>query len=334
MKWIITGGAGFIGTNFAQRLVESGGVPIVIDTLIRPRVDQNSIWLKEQFGLDTIRVDIRDKSGLSEVFKRHGDTDAVIHLAGQVSLLDSIKDPRNDFEMNVSGTFNVLECVREFVPQAHLIFSSTNKVYGDLEQIDFQEGEMRYSAREWANGFDESLAITPAGGYGVSKCAAEFFVSDWGKTYDLKTTVLRQSSIYGEHQFSTSDQGWAAFFVESFLRNNRFTINGNGKQVRDLLYVGDLFNLINSILEFGVKATGTFNVGGGPENSLSLLELFEVLNELTGNRPEFRSGPKRPHDQLVYVSNNSKISNATNWKPAIDSRSGLKRLIAWTQGTI
>jgi CDP-paratose 2-epimerase len=334
MKWIITGGAGFIGSNFAKRLFESGGVPIVIDTLIRPRVEQNSIWLKEQFGIETIRVDIRDKSSLSEVFSKHTDAAAIIHLAGQVSLLDSIKEPRNDFEVNVSGTFNVLECLRDFVPDAHLIYSSTNKVYGDLEQIHFEEGETRYFSGAWPKGFDETLEISPAGGYGVSKCSAEFFISDWGKTYGLKTSVLRQSSIYGERQFSTSDQGWAAFFVESFLRNSDFVINGNGKQVRDLLHVEDLFNLVQLILQFGRSATGSFNVGGGAPNSLSLLELFNFLNESTGNFPKFQSGPKRPHDQLVYISNNAKISSVTGWEPTIDYRSGLERLIAWTQESI
>lgn len=331
MKWIITGGAGFIGSNFASRLHALGGEPIVIDTLIRPRVEQNATWLADTFGIETIQVDIRDKFRLSQVFRSHQDADAVIHLAGQVSSLDSIRDPRTDYEVNVIGTFNILECVRELTTNAHLIYSSTNKVYGDLNHVHFEEGELRYSTREWPNGFAESLPIAPAGGYGVSKCSAEFFVTDWGKTYDMTTTVLRQSSIYGERQFSTSDQGWAAFFVESFLRNTDFQINGNGKQVRDLLYVGDLFELVQRILKCGLGASGAFNVGGGQENSLSLLELFNFLHDSTGNFPEYLSGPKRLHDQLVYISDNSLISNVTGWEPETGYEVGLTKLIEWTR---
>jgi CDP-paratose 2-epimerase len=330
MKWIITGGAGFIGSNFASRLHKLGGEVVVIDTLIRPRVDQNAAWLADSFGIETIQVDIRDKFGLSQIFRSHQDTDAVIHLAGQVSLLDSIRDPRTDYEINVMGTFNILECVREYTPEAHLIYSSTNKVYGDLNHVNFEEGRLRYSTSEWPNGFAESLPIAPAGGYGVSKCSAEFFITDWGRTYDLKTTVLRQSSIYGERQFATSDQGWAAFFVESFLRNTDFQINGNGKQVRDLLYVGDLFKLVQRILNCGAGALGAFNVGGGQENSLSLLELFNFLHDSTGNFPTFTSGPKRLHDQLIYISDNSLISNVTGWKPETGYNAGLTKLIDWT----
>lgn len=331
MKWIITGGAGFIGSNFASRLHELGGEPILIDTLTRPRVEQNATWLAETFGIETIRVDIRDKFGLAQIFRDHQDADAVIHLAGQVSLLDSIKDPRKDYEVNVLGTFNVLECAREFTTNAHLVYSSTNKVYGDLDHVHFEEGKLRYSTSEWPKGFGESLPISPAGGYGVSKCSAELFITDWGKTYDMKTTALRQSSIYGERQFSTSDQGWAAFFVESFLRNTDFQINGNGKQVRDLLHVGDLFKLVQRILKCGLGASGAFNVGGGQENSLSLLELFNFLHESTGNFPTFVSGPKRPHDQLVYISNNSLISSVTGWKPETGYEVGLAKLIEWTR---
>ena len=331
MKWIITGGAGFIGSNFASRLVQQGDIPIVLDTLIRPRVSENAAWLKEDFGVENIRVDIRNKVELRKVFSDHQDATAVVHLAGQVSLLDSLKNPRNDFEVNVDGTFNVLESFRDLLPDAHLIYSSTNKVYGDLDNLGFEEGSSRYRALGYENGFDENLDISPAGGYGVSKCSAEFFISDWAKSYGLKTTVLRQSSIYGERQFSTSDQGWAAFFVESFLRNDNFQINGNGKQVRDLLHVEDLFLLVKSIVAAGKSACGTFNVGGGMSNSLSLLELFGILEASTGNMPKFTCGPTRPHDQLVFVSNNSRISNAIGWEPLIPYELGLQRLINWSQ---
>ena len=334
MKWIITGGAGFIGCNFAQRLAERGDEAVIIDNLSRPRVDQNSIWLREKYGVHTIREDIRDRNAISQVFKNNADAAAIIHLAGQVSLLDSLENPRNDFETNVSGTFNVIECFKEHIPNAHLIFSSTNKVYGDLEKIDFREEDSRYSANEYKNGFNETIEIAPAGGYGVSKCAAEFFISDWGKTFGLKTTVLRQSSIYGERQFSTSDQGWAAFFVERFLRKETFTINGNGKQVRDLLHVEDLFMLVDAILQSSGSALGTFNIGGGIRNSLSLLELFDLLSEVTGNRPTYMSGARRPHDQLVFVSDNSKICEVLGWQPTIDVHSGIMRLVNWTSDNL
>jgi len=331
MKWIITGGAGFIGSNIAKQLLEKGGTPVIIDTLIRPRVALNAAWLMSSYGIKVISIDIRDKQKMSEVFSKNLDTSAVIHLAGQVSLLDSINHPRNDFEINALGTLTVLECLKEFIPSAHLIYSSSNKVYGNLSNHLYNETVSRYQIKDWPDGVNEKFEILPSGGYGVSKYSAELLINDWSSSYNLKSTVLRQGSIYGERQFSTSDQGWAAYFIEQFQLNQKFTINGNGKQVRDLLYVDDLFDLIFKLVELGTSAIGTFNVGGGTTNSLSLLELFEILQKITGNSPGYTKGGIRPHDQKVFISDNSRITNLTGWLPTISYTEGLIKLLEWTR---
>lgn len=331
MKWIITGGAGFIGSNIAKQLLEKGGTPVIIDTLIRPRVALNADWLMSSYGIKVIPIDIRDKQKMSEVFSKNLDTSAVIHLAGQVSLLDSINHPRNDFEINALGTLTVLECLKEFIPSAHLIYSSSNKVYGDLSNHLYNETVSRYQLKDWPDGVNEKFEILPSGGYGVSKYSAELLINDWSSSYNLKSTILRQGSIYGERQFSTSDQGWAAYFIEQFQLNQKFTINGNGKQVRDLLYVDDLFDLIFKLVELGTSAIGTFNVGGGITNSLSLLELFEILQKTTGNSPDYITGGIRPHDQKVFISDNSRITNRTGWLPSVSYLDGLIKLLEWTR---
>jgi len=334
MKWIITGGSGFIGANVARMLHESGHIPIVIDNLSRPRVFENSEWLKREFNIDTHKVDIRDNSALKGIFRIHGDASAILHLAGQVSLLDSIQDPRKDFEVNALGTFNILETMKKHVPDAHLIFSSTNKVYGELAEEVFLENPTRFISTQKPNGFDEETKLRPSGGYGVSNYAAELLIEEWRQSYGLKCTILRQSSIYGPRQFSTSDQGWVAFFVESFLKNDEFKINGSGKQVRDILFVEDLYRLFERIIDLGPQATGTFNVGGGQKNSLSILELFKLLSERTGNFPKYESGSTRPYDQVVYISDNTKITRATGWTPGKTYLEGLDDLISWTRERI
>lgn len=333
MKWIITGGCGFIGSNVAQRLVQSGGEAVVIDNLSRPRVTENMKWLKENFSIDCIQIDILDKEALFKVFSDHQDASGIVHLAGQVSLLESISNPRKDFEINAIGTLNVLECMKEFLPNSHLVFTSSNKVYGDLLYVEARETISRFELTKFKNGIDETFTINPKGGYGVSKYSAELLINDWAHNYNLKFTILRQSSVYGERQFPTSDQGWATYFTEQFINNTAFTINGNGKQVRDLLHVGDFYDLLNCIFKSGREAIGTFNVGGGYSNSSSLLELFDILHKLTKNSPNFTIGPTRNFDQKVFISDNSLISSRTNWKPKVIFNDGIQALIEWLRAT-
>jgi CDP-paratose 2-epimerase len=334
MKWIITGGSGFIGSNVVRMLHESGHIPIVIDDLSRPRVFENSNWFKKEFNIDTHKIDIRDLSSLKNVFKIHSDAQVVLHLAGQVSLIESIRDPRNDFEINSIGTLNVLESIRDHLPDAHLIFTSTNKVYGELVGQVFKEKLTRFTSEQNPGGFNEDTKLSPSGGYGVSNFAAELLISEWRQSYGVKSTILRQSSIYGPRQFSTSDQGWVAFFVECFLKNMDFEINGSGKQVRDILFVEDLYRLFLRIVELGADAQGIFNVGGGEKNSLSIVELFELLSAKTGNFPKFERGPMRPFDQLVFVSDNSRITKATGWRPEVSYKDGIDDLISWTRSNL
>jgi CDP-paratose 2-epimerase len=331
MKWLITGGCGFIGSNLAGYLMAKGGTPIVVDNLSRPRVEENRNWLLNEFGIKTFEIDILDLDKLNLIFETEKNIDGIIHLAGQVSLLSSINNPRRDFEINALGTLNVLECFKNHAKDAHLVFTSSNKVYGELSSLNLDENNTRYSLIDYPNGINEEFIINPTGGYGSSKYSAELLIADWSRNYSLKSTVLRQSSVYGERQFPTSDQGWAAFFTEQFIEGINFEISGNGKQVRDLLYVEDLCDLIYTIIERGSDATGTYNVGGGQENSLSLLELFKELSLRTRNFPEFLQGSMRPFDQKVFISDNSKISFKTGWEPKTTINKGLTKLVQWIE---
>ncbi len=331
MKWLITGGCGFIGSNLASYLQTKGGTPIVVDNLSRPRVEENRNWLLNEFGIKTHEMDILDLSKLNLIFKKEKNINGIIHLAGQVSLLSSIHNPRRDFEINALGTLNVLECFRNHARDAHLVFTSSNKVYGELSNLNLDENNTRYSLVDYPHGINEEFAINPSGGYGSSKYSAELLIADWSRNYSLKATVLRQSSVYGARQFPTSDQGWAAFFAEQFIAGKNFEISGNGKQVRDLLYVEDLFDLIYTIIEQGFDTTGTFNVGGGQVNSLSLLELFKELSLRTRNFPEYLEGSMRPFDQKVFISDNSKISLKTGWEPKTTINKGLTKLLQWIE---
>jgi CDP-paratose 2-epimerase len=331
MKWLITGGCGFIGSNLAGFLMAKGGTPIVVDNLSRPRVEENRNWLLNEFGIKTFEIDILDLDKLNLIFETEKNIDGIIHLAGQVSLLSSINNPRRDFEINALGTLNVLECFKNHAKDAHLVFTSSNKVYGELSSLNLDENKTRYSLIDYPNGINEEFIINPTGGYGSSKYSAELLIADWSRNYSLKSTVLRQSSVYGERQFPTSDQGWAAFFTEQFIAGINFEISGNGKQVRDLLYVKDLCDLIYTIIERGSDATGTYNVGGGQENSLSLLELFKELSLRTRNFPEFLQGSMRPFDQKVFISDNSKISFKTGWEPKTTINKGLTKLVQWIE---
>jgi CDP-paratose 2-epimerase len=332
MKWLVTGGCGFIGTNAVLGLRSAGDEVVVLDNLRRPLVERNMLMLQTEHDVECHVMDIRNANDVRRLWGQHSDADAVLHLAGQVSLLASISDPRYDFETNALGTFNVLEATRDLIPDAALLYASTNKVYGDLVDLRVEETDTRYVLPDHPHGLGEELPLDFHGGYGCSKGAADQYVLDFARTYGLRSVSLRQSSVYGGHQYATADQGWIAYFAKVGVLGEHYAINGNGKQVRDALHVDDLTALYRACVEAIDGCAGeAFNVGGGPGNSASLVELFELLRSDYGFAMTYDEGPPRPGDQKVFVADIRKVADRTGWQPTVGLRQGLEGLVAWTR---
>lgn len=324
MIWWVTGGAGFIGTNVATHLQDAGHEVVLIDDLSRAGSELNAAYLEQERGVQIVRLDISRPESWEELDRNFMKPDAIAHLAGQVSLLASIEDPRRDFEVNALGTLNALEYVRNHAPESVLIGMSSNKAYGDLASVTITEEATRYAAPEFPNGFDESLPLDFHGPYGCSKGAADQYLVDYGRMFNLRTISLRQSSVYGPHQHPRSDQGWVAFLIEQAKLRNPISLNGIGKQVRDLLHASDLARLLEALGQ-GLPAGGyAVNVGGGSTNSLSILELFEWIRECHGVEVTYSAGQPRPSDQLVFISDNSRVRSLVEWEPHIGIAQGLQ----------
>lgn len=346
---LVTGGCGFLGSNIAAHFHKLGSRIVIIDGMFRTGCEQNLSWLREldQGGrLDFIKGDLADAKLVDSVFSEYGPFDYVCHLGGQVAMTTSLSDPRRDIMTNVIGTFNVLEGVRAHSPEALVAYSSTNKVYGDLEDFEYVEGETRYGIPSHPRGFDEATRLDFASPYGCSKGSADQYVRDWSRNYGLKTVVFRHSSIFGGRQFSTFDQGWIGWFCqqaqaqaqarEAGLPDPSFTISGNGKQVRDVLHAKDLISLYHSAFTNKQSASGNiYNIGGGVENSLSLLELFELLREKLGlaDALTFEQLPPRQSDQKWFVADISKAEAQLGWKPKVSASAGLDRMLEWTSSS-
>lgn len=345
MRVLITGGCGFLGSNLASAILGQGDEVVVVDSLARRGSKDNLAWLRSmavdhQFHFHSI--DVADEAALADVFTKHGPFDWVAHLAGQVAMTISLADPRLDFSTNVVGSFNVLETIRRYSPNALVTFSSTNKVYGDLKHLRYHETPTRYQAVGYEQGFDESLPLDFASPYGCSKGAADQYFRDWFRNYGLKTVVFRHSSIYGGRQFPTYDQGWIGWFCLKGIEQERavarraspepFTISGTGKQVRDVLHSEDLVSLYLSAYRNGDRAAGEiFNIGGGKANSLSLLELFDLLGtEL--DLPDglcFTKQPRRQSDQDYFVADIAKAERMLGFRPKVSSTAGVRAMVAW-----
>jgi CDP-paratose 2-epimerase len=332
MKWIITGGCGFIGTNAAMAYAGAGDDVVVLDNLMRPQGHRNLVLLRDTMGLECHVGDVRDRDAVDRLVRSHADADAILHLAGQVSLLASIEDPRYDFEANALGTLNVLESTRRHAPGAVVLYASTNKVYGDLGRLRTEEQGLRYVLTDLPDGIDETAPLDFHGGYGCSKGAADQYVLDYHRNFDLRTISLRQSSIYGGRQYATADQGWVAYFVHVGIAGTPFGINGSGKQVRDALHVSDLLDLYRRCVDRIDSVQGlALNVGGGSQRSSSILELFELLEDRYGFRLSHRKGPARPGDQKVFIADTTRARDATGWEPTVELVEGLDELVAWTR---
>ena len=337
MKYLITGGCGFLGSNLASMVLENGDELVVFDNLYRRGSYQNLDWLKTQGEFEFIHGDIRSINDVERVVKNHRP-DVIYHLAGQVAMTTSIADPRMDFEVNVGGSFNLLNAVRIYSPNSTIIYSSTNKVYGDLEQFSYKETETRYICIEKPNGFDESINLDFHSPYGVSKGGADQYMLDFARIYGLKTVVFRHSSMFGGRQFPTYDQGWVGWFVQQAInikqstQKEPFTISGNGKQVRDIVHAEDMIALyMKAALEISSIKGKAFNVGGGIDNSSSLLELFGFLEGELAVKMKYSECPFRESDQKVFVADFSKAKNLIGWRPKISKETGIKMMIEWVQ---
>jgi CDP-paratose 2-epimerase len=325
---LITGGCGFIGSNASSSYSKKGYQVIVYDNLSRIGAKENLNWLKKDKNITFIKGDIRNNKKLEKTFRKY-KPNLVLHLAAQVTMVTSVKKPREDFEINAIGTFNVLEALRKESPEAALLYTSTNKVYGEMNDLETVEKEKRYGYKNF-DGISENRNIDPHGPYGCSKCTGDQYVLDWARIYGLKTVVFRQSGIYGPHQFGIEEQGWLAWFINSLLFNRPVTIYGDGKQVRDVLCIDDVLNAYDAALtNINTTRGKAYNIGGGLDYSLSIWELFEIIEKLDNNKFKYSFGDWRPGDQKVYISEISKAKKDFNWSPKVSPQEGVEKLYNW-----
>ena len=342
MKALVTGGCGFVGSNLAAYLIDQNPANhvTVFDNLSRQGAAANLTWLRtlstaEHNPVQFVHGDIRNSFDVDAVVAQM-KPDVIFHLAGQVAMTTSIESPRRDFEINVLGSINVLESVRQRTPGTAIVYASSNKVYGNLGHLDLIEAATRYQPRVAQAGVDESAAIEFHTPYGCSKGAADQYMLDYARGFGLKTVVFRHSTIYGGRQFATYDQGWVGWFVRQALEakadpaRKPFTISGDGKQVRDLLHVSDAVRCYVAAYEHIDQAAGhAFNIGGGMENSMSLLELFLFLEARLGIQLNYTQLPWRQSDQRFFVADNGKAGRVIAWSPQVTREQGLETVIAW-----
>lgn len=332
--FLITGGAGFIGANYVHRLLSRGEQVTIYDNLSRLGAPRNLQWLRETFGDSSFNLvigDVRDASLLTACAQ---EADVIVHLASQVAVTTSVLHPREDFETNALGTFNVLEAARLSKRQPIVLYASTNKVYGAMEQVEILEKETRYAYQNLPFGVPETQPLDFHSPYGCSKGAGDQYVRDYHRIYGLRTVVFRQSCIYGTRQWGIEDQGWVAWFVIAAVTGKMITIYGDGKQVRDLLFIDDLLDLYDASLEQIDVADGqVYNVGGGPENTISIWKEFgPLLERLVGHHISYQfTSQWRPGDQRVFIADIRKAEQELGWKPQIGIEEGARKLVEWVK---
>lgn len=334
MNVFITGGAGFIGCNSADHFLRQGHRVTVFDNLSRVGTPANLEWLYQRHGNDRlhfVRGDIRNYDTLAQAIMHNGPADVVLHLASQVAVTTSVVNPREDFEINALGTFNVLEAVRHYSPQAAVLYASTNKVYGGMEGVRIVEEDGRYAYGDYPQGIPETAQLDFHSPYGCSKGAGDQYTIDYARIYGLRTISFRQSCIYGQRQFGVEDQGWVAHFVIAAVMGRPLTIYGDGRQVRDLLHVSDLIRAYEmGIARIDELKGQAFNVGGGPANTLAIWSEFgPMLEGLVGHPIPVTYGDWRPGDQRVFVADISKAAEALDWQPLVSPAEGIRGLYEW-----
>ena len=336
---LITGGAGFIATNVADRLLRDGWSVRLFDNLSRAGVERNVQWLSSQHpgsdpqGVPRVELAVADIRDAAAVRRAVAGVSRVFHFAAQVAVTTSLVDPVADFEVNARGTLNLLEAIRALNPRPSLLFTSTNKVYGHLEDLELRSRATRYvpdDEQVARDGISERHPLHFHSPYGCSKGAAEQYVLDYARTFDLPATVFRMSCIYGPHQFGTEDQGWVAHFIIQSLRRRPLALYGDGLQVRDVLFVGDLVDAMMRAHEQIDRSRGqAFNIGGGGSNTVSLLELIDLIATTLGTPPRYRLEPWRTADQRYYVSDTTKFRQVSGWSPRVPLVEGVQRLTSW-----
>jgi len=332
-SYLITGGAGFIGSNYVQRLVQRGEKVTIYDNLSRAGARKNLDWLRKSFGEDSFNVivgDVRDASRIAEAAR---DADVIVHLAGQVAVTTSVIDPRADFESNAIGTFNTLEAARLSGRDPIFLYSSTNKVYGGMEGVKLVEEATRWRYKDLVKGCPETQPLDFHSPYGCSKGTGDQYVRDYARIYGLRSVVLRQSCIYGPRQFGIEDQGWVAWFIIAAVTGRPITIYGDGKQVRDILNVEDLMNAYDAAIQkIDIALGNVYNLGGGPANVMSVwAEFGPILERLCGGTIEIARGDWRPGDQRVFYADINKAERELGWKPKIGVQEGIRRLFNWVK---
>ena len=334
-KYLITGGAGFIGANYVARLIIRGEDVTIYDNLSRPGSTLNLNWLKsiQKDSFSLIEADVRDQES---IYKAVNEMDVIVHLAGQVAVTTSVINPREDFEINAQGTFNVLEAARNSNKNPIVLYASTNKVYGGMEDIEVIENETNYRYLDFPQGISEKFPLDFHSPYGCSKGSGDQYVRDYHRIYDLPTVVLRQSCIYGPRQFGVEDQGWLAWFIIAVLTGKQISIYGNGKQVRDVLFVEDLLDAYDACIEhIDISAGEVYNIGGGPDQMISVWKEFSlILEEMLDKKIPVVWGDWRPGDQKIYVSDIQKAQGELNWRPKYPVRDGLQKLFDWAQDNV
>ena len=332
-NYFITGGAGFIGSNYVSRLLERGEKVSIYDNLSRAGAPRNLAWLREKFGDTAFKLTVGDVRDAALLTVASREADVIIHLAAQVAVTTSVVKPREDFEINAQGTFNMLEAARLNDRKPVLLYASTNKVYGGMEDVEVVEDATRWRYADLPLGCPETQPLDFHSPYGCSKGAGDQYVRDYARIYDLPTIVLRQSCIYGPRQFGVEDQGWVAWMIIAAVTGHPLTIYGDGKQIRDVLHVDDLLNAYDASIEKISTVRGqVFNLGGGPDNTMSIwTEFGPLLEKLLGKPVLVKRGDWRPGDQKVFVADIRKAGRDLGWTPRISVKEGVGRLFNWVR---
>ncbi len=331
MNILVTGGAGFIGTNTVERFAKKAEKIVVLDDLSRKGTMTNLTYLKENIkNLVFVKGSVADFDKVLSVYKKYR-FGIVFHLAAQVAVTTSVTDPRTDFEVNALGAFNMLEGARLTGQKPVMLYSSTNKVYGGMEEVAIiKKDKKHYGYRDFPKGISEDFPLDFHSPYGCSKGTGDQYFIDYARIYGFKTVVFRQSCIYGDHQWGNEDQGWVAHFLISAIKGRKISIYGDGLQVRDILYVRDLVDLYEAaVCDIGKVSGKAFNVGGGPGNVISLLEFLDILEDLTGKKVKYSFGKWRPGDQKAYISNIAKVKRTLGWEPKYGKKRGIAKLYGW-----
>ena len=332
-QYLVTGGAGFICSNYTFRLIQRGDRVTIFDNLSRGGAKRNIAWLEESFGRDAFSLVVGDVRNADSITDAAQDADVIVHLAGQVAVTTSVTNPREDFEANALGTFNALEAARLSHRDPIFIYSSTNKVYGGMEDVEVMEEDTRWLYKNLEHGCAETQQLDFHSPYGVSKGSGDQYTRDYSRIFGLRSVVFRQSCIYGPRQFGIEDQGWLAWMMIAAVTGRKITVYGDGKQVRDILHVNDLLDAYDAAIERIDSARGhVYNVGGGKRNVMSIwAEFGPILERLLGKKIEVAREDWRPGDQRVFYADHSKATRELGWSPKIDLEEGLDLMFEWVK---